>query len=75
MLYQGYIKGYHVVFERRYAPWDEEYLQETVDQLHYCLIDLPDTVTKEEFIKGMLKVTGGKINPKLAAQVYEDVRG
>jgi hypothetical protein len=42
------------------------------EDINFCIIESED---KEEFIKGMLKITRGTINPKIVIDVYEEIRG
>ncbi len=67
---EGYIKGYKVTYDNKYALSDKQYLGETYYQVQKCLMILPPDITLEDFLKGMMILTRGCVNPAIIKEVW-----
>ena len=73
MFHEGYICGYKVVYEQSLCMWDKGYPGETVYAIKKCLMVLPPDITEEEFLRGMMWLTRGKVNPTIIKEIYNEV--
>lgn len=69
---EGYINGYRVVYDNPYDLSDKRYLGETFHQVRKCLMALPPDISLEDFLKGMMVLTRGRINPSIVKEVWEE---
>ena len=69
---EGYINGYRVVYDNPYDLSDKRYLGETFYQVKKCLMVLPPDIPEGDFLKGMMVLTKGRINPQIIKEVWEE---
>lgn len=74
MKYEGFIKGYPVVYENEYPLWSDNFLPNTYYQVEKCLMVLPPDISREDFLKGMMVLTRGHVNPKIINHVYDETK-
>jgi hypothetical protein len=72
MKYEGYIKGYKVVYENEYDLSDKCYLGTTYYGVRKCLMVLPPDISQSDFLKGIMVLTMGHVNPKIIKEVYNE---
>lgn len=74
MRYEGYIKGYEVSYENEYSLWDKQYRSATAYGVKKCLMLLPPTISQEDFLAGMMRLTRGTVSPAIIIDVWKEVR-
>lgn len=74
MRHEGYIKGYKIVYENQYDLSDKCYLAATYYAVRQCLEVLPPDILLDDFLKGMMSLTRGTINPQIIKEVYDDIQ-
>lgn len=72
MRYEGYIKGYRVVYENDYDLSSPCYLDATRYGVLKCLKLLPPDISKEDFLAGMMRLTRGCVNPTIIKEIYDE---
>lgn len=70
----GYIKGYKVSYENEYSLSDKEYRSATVYGVKKCLMLLPPTISQEDFLAGMMRLTRGTVSPAIINDIWKEVR-
>ena len=69
---EGYINGYRVVYKNDYALWDKCYRDATRAGVKACFMQLPPGTSLGDFMKGMLVLTGGRVDPQIITDVYNE---
>jgi len=72
MKYEGFICGYRVTYENRYPLHSKSFLPATFYGVHSVLMLLPPSISREDFLRGMMKLTKGHVNPTIILEVYDD---
>lgn len=67
---EGYILGYLVTFEVNSCLWDKSFPDEVRYQVKKCLMLLPPDISEDDFLRGMMRLTRGKVNPSLIKEVW-----
>lgn len=72
MRHEGFINGYPVSFEVNSSLWEKSYPLEVRYQVEKCRMLLPPDISKEDFLKGMMKLTRGVVNPVIILEVWDE---
>lgn len=72
MKHEGYIKGYKVTYENEYDLSSKCYLGATYYGVHKCLMILPPDISEFDFLKGMMVLTRGHVNPQIIKEIYNE---
>lgn len=70
--YEGFINGCPVTYENEYCLSDKRFLEATYEGVRKCLKMVPEDTTQFEFLKGMLVLTKGHVNPQIIKDVYNE---
>lgn len=73
MKYTGQIQECKVLYDNPFDLWHPMFLVTARQQTEQCLMSLPHVPTREAFLKGMMSLTRGSINPTLVLEVYDNV--
>lgn len=63
--------GFPVTFKRKSCIWDEDYLNETYLAIEDCFNQIPYSVSREEWLRFMMQLTKGIVNPSIILEVYD----
>ena len=51
---------------------DKGHLQQTYAEVRKCLILLPPSLSREDWLRGMLRLTRGTVSPSIVMEVYDE---
>lgn len=72
MKYEGFICGYPVSYENNLPLHSGLFLSATYAGIVNVLGLLPDSISREEFFHGTMRLTKGHVNPSIILEVYDD---
>lgn len=72
MKYEGFICGHSVSYENPYPLHSKSFLPATFYGVRGVLMLLPPSISREDFLRGMMKLTKGCVNPQIVLEVYDD---
>ncbi len=69
---EGFICGYRVSYENNLPLHSGLFLSATYAGVVNVLGMLPESINREDFLHGMMKLTEGHVNPQIVLEVYDD---